>query len=145
MRIVAGVVVEAPIIYERAVEFGEVADAAMESAPLDLVRDVVAPFCDALAHAITGNVEVGNPEKIELDKIAGGAEITQERGIGAAGERGSKDEIFATRGQFAEAAEHDAAGFEGGAIGAKGARPAAMRSAFTDSRHGIACGRKRRT
>ena len=85
MRMVAGVIEEAPVVEERAVEFGEVADAEVKAAELHVVRNIVAAFGDALAHTIARDVEMGNPEKIELDEIAGGAQLTEERGVGATG------------------------------------------------------------
>ncbi|MBC7366864.1 MAG: hypothetical protein H7343_08645 [Undibacterium sp.] len=102
---------------ERAVVLREMADADAETALLNVGGDVVAAFFHALTDAGARDFQVGNPEKIEADAVAGGAEIGEQRNVAVAGERSLEDKIFPTRGEVAEAAERDAAGFEGGAVG----------------------------
>ena len=97
-----------------AVRSGQVIE--VEAAKLHVVGNVVATFRHALADAVAGDVEIRNPEKIELDEIPGGSHFAQQRGVGAARQCGFKREIFAAIGELAQTLEHDAAGFEGGAV-----------------------------
>ena len=114
MRAVTRVVVEPPVVEKRAVEFGEITDAEVKASLLNVVRDVVPALGHALAHAIAGDVEIGNPEKIQTHTISCAAELAQQRGVGSTGQRGFEGKILAAIGELAKSSKHDPAGFEGG-------------------------------
>ena len=67
------------MINQLSVEFGEVAHTEMETALLNIVGNIVPALHHALAHAITSEVERGNPEP---DAVARGAQ--RSRGADAA-------------------------------------------------------------
>ncbi len=111
------------MITERTIQLRQMAYAQVESSQLHLIRNVVSAFRDPLLDALPGDVQIGYPQKVDPDAIAGGPPEFQQWRISTARKCGLKRKIFLPFGQFAQTLEHDAPGLKRHLVRGKGRKP----------------------
>ena len=90
----------------------EISQSRSKSTAYHIFGNIVPALRHTLTHALPGDVEIGNPKKIQPDAIARRPPGFEQRRIGPARQRGLKGKVHPLRRQFPQPVQHDPSRFE---------------------------------